>query len=215
MVGGERRPALSRDTIVEAAVRLADAEGIERLSMRRLGRELGVEAMSLYHHLHDKAVLLDAMVDCLFAQIEVPQAPGWRDGLHRRAVCQRQLLQRHPWALGVIESRTSPGITTVVHHDAVLGYLRTAGFSVRAAGHVFSLVDAYVYGFCLQEHQLPLDEATAPTVAHSLLEQHTEANLPHLQEYIREVVLVGGYDYAHEFEVGLGVVLDAATSLLD
>lgn len=207
------RPALSRETVVTTAVRLADTEGIARLSMRRLGRELGVEAMSLYHHVRDKSALLDAMVDLVYAQIELPAGPDWRAGLTRRAGSQRATLNRHPWALELVESRATPGAATLRHHDAVLGYLRSTGFGVRAAGHVFSLVDAYVYGFALQERQLPFDSASAPDVAHAMLDEHPLADLPHLREFTHEVVLAGGYDYADEFSVGLGVVLDAVARL--
>lgn len=210
-----RRPALSRELIVTTAVRLADDEGIARLSMRRLGAALGVEAMSLYHHVRDKSALLDAMVDLVFARIDEPDGPDWRDGLTRRATSQRTTLNRHPWALELVESRTTPGTATLRHHDAVLGYLRSAGFSVRAAGHVFSLVDAYVYGFVLQERQLPFDSTDAPEVASALFDAHALADLPHLRAFTQEVVLTGGYDYADEFDVGLRVVLDAVARLRD
>jgi len=204
---------LSRDLIVATAVRLADDEGIGRLSMRRLGAELGVEAMSLYHHVRDKSTLLDSMVDLVFAQIEDPQGRSWRDGLTHRATSQRATLNRHPWALELVESRATPGMTTLRHHDAVLGYLISAGFSVRAAGHVFSLVDAYVYGFVLQERQLPFDSTDAPDVVHAMFDTHSSTDLPHLHRFTREVVLAGGYDYADEFGIGLAVVLDAVDRL--
>lgn len=190
------------------AVRLAD-ENIGRLTMRRLGAELGVEAMSLYHHVRDKSALLDAMVDLVFAQIADPQGPDWRDGLARRAASQRATLNRHPWALELVESRATPGTATLRHHDAVLGYLISAGFGVRAAGHVFSLVDAYVYGFVLQERQLPFDSASAPDAVHTMFDAHSSADLPHLRRLTHEVVLAGGYDYADEFDV----VLDAVARL--
>ncbi|MCL2089682.1 MAG: TetR/AcrR family transcriptional regulator [Micrococcales bacterium] len=211
-MGDTQRPTLSRDLIVTTAVRLADDAGIAQLSMRRLGAELGVEAMSLYHHLRDKSALLDAMVDLVFAQIEDPEGPDWRDGLARRAASQRATLNRHPWALELVESRATPGPATLRHHDAVLGYLRSAGFGVRAAGHVYSLVDAYVYGFALQERQLPFDSTDAPDVARAMLDANPMADLPHLSEFTREVV-VHGYDYTAEFSVGLDVLLDAVARL--
>jgi AcrR family transcriptional regulator len=205
------KPALSLELIVATAIRMADADGLDRLSMRRLGQELSVEAMSLYHHLRDKDALLDAMIDVVFVEIEIPTAPSWRDGLRQRADSQRAALHRHRWALQVLESRSHPGLATLQHHDQVLGYLRAAGFGVRATGSVFSLIDAYVFGFLLTELQLPFDADSAPAIASDLLP--LSAQFPHFGEYLKEVILAGPYDYAEEFHIGLEVVLDAAERL--
>jgi AcrR family transcriptional regulator len=207
------RPALTRDAVVTAATQMADAEGLERLSMRRLGERLGVEAMSLYHHVPSKPALLDAMVDQVFAEMAVPEGDDWRAGLRTRAVSQRAALRRHRWALAVIESRRSPGYETVRHHDATLGFLRRTGFTVRATGHAYALLDAYVMGFVLQEQQLPFDESTAEELAVDLLDRNAGLDLPHLTEFAQEVVMAGGYDFADEFEVGLELVLDAVGGL--
>jgi AcrR family transcriptional regulator len=207
------RPALTRDAVVTAATQMADAEGLERLSMRRLGERLGVEAMSLYHHVPSKPALLDAMVDQVFAEMAVPEGDDWRAGLRTRAVSQRAALRRHRWALAVIESRRSPGYETLRHHDATLGFLRRTGFTVRATGHAYALLDAYVMGFVLQEQQLPFDESTAEELAVDLLDRNAGLDLPHLTEFAQEVVMAGGYDFADEFEVGLELVLDAVGGL--
>ena len=207
------RPALTRDAVVTAATEMADAEGLERLSMRRLGERLGVEAMSLYHHVPGKTALLDAMVDQVFAEMSVPEGDDWRAGLRARAVAQRAVLRRHRWALSVIESRRSPGFANLRHHDATLGFLRRTGFDVHAAGHAYALLDAYVLGFVLQEQQLPFDVSNAEEVAVELLDQNAALDLPHLTEFVQELVMPGGYDFADEFEVGLDLVLDAVGGL--
>nr|WP_297415859.1 TetR/AcrR family transcriptional regulator [uncultured Nocardioides sp.] len=207
------RPGLSRDAVVAAATEMADAEGLDRLSMRRLGERLGVEAMSLYHHVPNKPALLDAMVDQVFAEMAVPEGDDWRAGLRARAVSQRAVLRRHRWALAVIESRRSPGPENLRHHDATLGFLRRNGFSLRATGHAYALLDAYVMGFVLQEQQLPFDDSNAAEVAVELLDSNAGLDLPHLTEYAQEVVMAGSYDFGDEFEVGLDLVLDAVGTL--
>jgi AcrR family transcriptional regulator len=208
-----RGTSLTRDEIIERAVALADTEGIERLSMRRLGEALGVEAMSLYHHVPNKTALLDAMVDSVFAELVLPSGDDWRAALRHRAESQRATLRRHPWALHLLESRTTPGLANLRHHDAVLGFLRGAGFDVRPAGHAYALLDAFVFGFAVQEQELPFDAETAPELAASMLEGQAGTGFPHLEEFMREVVLRGDYDFADEFDVGLDLVLDAVASL--
>jgi AcrR family transcriptional regulator len=207
------RPALTRDAVVAAATAMADAEGLERLSMRRLGERLGVEAMSLYHHVPNKPALLDAMVDQVFAEMAVPEGDDWRAGLRARAVAQRAVLLRHRWAVAVLESRRSPGLENLRHHDATLGFLRRHGFGVRATGHAYALLDAYVLGFVLQEQQLPFDASNAEEAVGELLDSNAGLDLPHLAEFAQEVVMAGGYDFADEFEVGLDLVLDAVGTM--
>src|SRR6516164_10369153 len=153
---GAHRAPLSRDRVLRAAVALADTGGISALSMRKLGEALGVEAMSLYNHVASKGDLLDGMIDIVFSEIDLPSGGGdWKAVMRRRAISARQVLRRHPWAIGLMESRTSPGPATLRHHDAVLGYLRQAGFSIELTAHAYSLLDSYIYGFALQEAGLP------------------------------------------------------------
>src|SRR5262245_3400144 len=110
---------------------LADRAGLEAVTMRRLAEELGVEAMSLYHHVPNKDAILDGMVDIVFAEIELPRMDlDWKTALRRRMTSMRDVLVRHPWALRILESRTSPGPATLAHHDAMLACLRAAGFSI-------------------------------------------------------------------------------------
>jgi AcrR family transcriptional regulator len=206
----EPRTRLTRDRVLRAAVALADAGGIGSLSMRKLGVELGVEAMSLYNHVASKSDLLDGMIDVVFAEIDLPtDGVDWRAAMRRRAVSAREVLARHSWATGLMETRTSPGPATLRHHDAVLGVLRGAGFSVAMAGHAYSLLDSYVYGFAMQEATLPFDtgQETA-ALAQSILARGAPGELPHLTEFTVEHVMKPGYDYGAEFEYGLDLILD-------
>jgi AcrR family transcriptional regulator len=181
----------------------------------RPGEAVGLEAMSLYNHVAGKDDLLDGMVDLVFAEIELPVTDDrWRTAMRRRALSAREILLRHPWAIGLMDSRASPGPATLRHHDAVLGSLRSAGFSVQAAAHAFSLLDSYVYGFVLQERALPFETGEeAAAVAAAMLDASTAADYPHLAELTVEHVLRPGYDYRHEFEFGLDVVLDGVQRL--
>jgi AcrR family transcriptional regulator len=208
--GGAARARLTRERVLRAAIGLADTSGIESLSMRKLGVELGVEAMSLYNHVTSKSDLLDGMVDLVFAEIDLPiDAVGWRVAMRRRAISAREVLARHRWATGLMEARTSPGPATLRHHDAVLGILRGAGFSVAMAAHAYSLLDSYTYGFAMQEASLPFvtGEETA-ALAQSILARGAPGEYPHLTEFTVEHVLKPGYDYGAEFEYGLDLILD-------
>jgi AcrR family transcriptional regulator len=204
------RTPLSRERILRAAVALTDREGVGSLSMRRLAKELGVEAMSLYHHVAKKEALLDGMVDLVFGEIELPAAgAGWKAAMRRRAISARAVLSRHPWAISLMESRRTPGPANLRHHDAVIGCLRQAGFSVALTAHAYSVLDAYIYGFALQEASLPFDtpEETAE-VAETIMAQFPADTYPHLTELAVEHVLQPGYDYGNEYEAGLDLILD-------
>jgi AcrR family transcriptional regulator len=208
--GEAARARLTRERVLRAAIELADTSGIHSLSMRKLGVELGVEAMSLYNHVTSKSDLLDGMVDLVFAEIDLPiDGVGWRDAMRRRAMSAREVLARHRWATGLLETRTSPGPATLRHHDAVLGILRGAGFSVAMAAHAYSLLDSYTYGFAMQEASLPFDtgEETA-ALAQSILARGAPGEYPHLTEFTVEHALKPGYDYGAEFEYGLDLILD-------
>ena len=206
-----RRAPLSRDQVLRAAVALADEGGIEALSMRKLGEAVGVEAMSLYNHVASKGDLLDGMVDVVFGEIGLPSEDvGWRAAMRQRAVSAREALARHRWSIGLMESRRSPGPATLQHHDAVLGCLRAAGFSIELTAHAYSLLDSYIYGFALQEASLPFDSAEeAPELAREIAGQLPADAYPHLTELATGHVLQPGYRYGDEFEIGLDLILDA------
>ena len=202
------RPPLSHDRVVAAAVRVADGHGLTGVSMRSVGRELGVEAMSLYHHVASKDALLDGLADWVFAAIRTPVAGNpWRAEMELRARSAREVLRSHPWGLGLIESRRSPGPATLGHHDAVLACLRTAGFTVALAAHAFSVLDAYVYGFVLTEVNLPFEPGESAEEFVASLDVAL-ADHPHLAELVAEQVAGRDYRYADEFEHGLELVLD-------
>ena len=207
----EPRIPLSRERVLSAAITLADEGGIESLSMRKLAEGLGVEAMSLYNHVASKSSLLDGMIDIVFSEIDLPSGDGgdWRDAMRRRAISARQVLRRHPWAIGLMESRSSPGPATLRHHDAVIGCLREAGFPVALAAHAFALLDSYIYGFALQEASLPFDtgEETAE-LAEMIMARFPPGEYPHLTELTVEHVLQPGYDYGNEYQFGLDLILD-------
>ena len=215
---GARSP-LSRDQVLRAAVTLADEGGIGALTMRRLGQALGVEAMSLYNHVTGKNDLLDGMIDIVFSEISLPAAgDGWKQAMRQRAISAREVLGRHRWAIGLMESRRSPGPATLGHHDAVLACLRGAGFSIELTAHAYSLLDSYIYGFALQEASLPFGTGEeAAQVAEEIAAQMGSGRYPHLAELATEHVMQRGYHYAHEFEVGLDLILSsldqAATAL--
>jgi AcrR family transcriptional regulator len=208
--GTERRGRLTRDRVLRTAIALADTGGIESLTMRKLGVELGVEAMSLYNHVANKSDLLDGMIDTVFSEIDLPTEDiDWRTAMRRRAISARAVLSRHRWAIGLMESRTTPGPATLRHHDAVIGTLRGAGFSIELTAHAYSALDSYIYGFALQQPNLPFDtgEETAK-IAQAIMARFTSGQYPHLTELTVNHVLQPGYDYGNEFEYGLDLILD-------
>jgi AcrR family transcriptional regulator len=149
---------LTRDRVVAAAVELADAGGLGALSMRTLAEHLGSAPMSLYRHVANKDDLLDAMIDVVFAEAEVPSGQkDWKSEMRARAMATRAALSRHPWANGLMETRTNPGPANSRYHDAFMGCLREGGFPFRQAVHAYNAVQSYTYGFCLQEMQLEFE----------------------------------------------------------
>jgi AcrR family transcriptional regulator len=205
-----QRQPLNRDRVLEAAVALADRGGLEALSMRKLGQELGVEAMALYYHFANKDRVLDGMVDRVFEEVELPQVGAdWRVAMRQRAMSLHDALGRHRWAIGMMESRAMPGPANLRHHDAVIGCLRSAGFDMATVAHVYSLLDSYIYGFALTKMNLPFDalDDIAET-AQTMLEPFAPDEYPSLVAFITEHAMQPGYDYADEFEYGLDIVLD-------
>ena len=208
------RIPLSRTLVLDAAVALADEAGLEAFSMRGLAQELGVVPMALYKHVANKEELLDGMVDIVFGEIELPSADlDWRSAMRRRALSTRDALKRHSWAIGMMESR-HPGPANLRNHDAVMGCLRSAGFSFELAIHAYSLQDAYIYGFALQERDLALE---TPGSAGAAAQRRAETigaieDYPHLVEIATKLPAVG-YDTAVEFAWGLDLILDGLDPL--
>jgi AcrR family transcriptional regulator len=206
----ERRTPLSRERVLRAAFDRTDKDGIESLSMRKLAQELGVEAMSLYRHVRNKGEIIDGMIDLVFGEIGLPDTGvDWKTAMRQRAISAREVLARHRWAIALMESRSTPGPATLQHHDAVIGCLRAASFSIAMAAHAYSVLDSYIYGFALQQASLPFRTSDAAVeVADSIRRQFPADAYPHLVELTVEHVLQPGYDYADEFEFGLDLILD-------
>ena len=208
--------------MLETAVALAQREGFESLTMRRLARELGAGAMTLYHYVPNKEALLDGMVDLVFGEIELPGTDAdWRSALRRRALSTREALNRHRWAVGLMESRTTPGPNSLRLHNAVLGVLREAGFSIELTIQAYAVQDAYIYGFALQEKSVPFDDAAgAAAVAEAQYQEYDQLEaerqlgelgeaFPYLAEVVAGHVAEVGYDFSTSFEYGLDLILDA------
>jgi AcrR family transcriptional regulator len=208
--GAEQRGRLSRERVLRAAIASADVGGLESLTMRTLAEMLEVAPMALYRHVANKDDLIDAMVDVVFGEIGVPSGGGdWKSAMRRRAIAVRDALVRHRWAIGLMESRRSPGPANLRHHDAVIGRLRAAGFSVEMAAHAYSLLDSYIYGFALTKMNLPFNTSDeVAEVAQEMLEPFPVNEYPNLVEFITEHAMKPGYDYGDEFEYGLDLILD-------
>ena len=205
------RRRLSRDLVLQTAIEQADRSGLEALSMRTLAETLDVAPMALYRHVASKDDLIDAMVDVVFSEIGLPVAGGaWQESMRRRAIAIRDALSRHRWAVGLMESRKTPGPANLRHHDAVIGRLRSAGFDVEMAAHAYSLLDSYIYGFALTKINLPFENAEEDVgvIAHTMLEPFPANEYPNLVEFLNEHVLRPGYDYGDEFDYGLDLILE-------
>jgi len=211
MAKSEIREPVTRERAIRVAVALADARGIESLSMRKLAVELGIEAMSLYYHVKSKDKILDGMVDVVYSEFATPQAGDeWPSAMHTRAESTRNVLARHPWAIS-IKARTSPGPATLGHLDSVIGCLTAAGFSMPLAGHAISILDSYVLGFAQQEATLPLDPSGDITAATEEIMAQQEAMaeaFPNLADMAASLILQPGYAYGNEFDFGLKLILD-------
>jgi AcrR family transcriptional regulator len=208
------RAPLTKERVLAKAITIADRRGIAVLSMRKLAEELKVEAMSLYHHFANKDQILAGMIDAVFAEIELPRAADWKTAMRRRAISAREVLSRHRWAVGLMDSPRNPGMATLRHHDAVIGALRGGGFTITMAAHAFSLLDSYIYGFVLQEQSLPFSNAEEmEAVAGEILEHLPTEELPYFSEMV-EHALEPGYAYTKEFGFGLDLILDALERLV-
>ena len=215
----DTRAPLSRELVLQTAVTLADRHGIEWLSMRKLAEELRVAAMSLYYYFPNKLALVDGMIDIVFGEIEPPSLDlDWKTAMRRRAVSTREALNRHRWAVGLMEGRSTHGEANLRLHDAVLGCLRAAGFSLEMTVHAYSVQDAYIYGFALQERDMTPESAEDfAAVAEQQMQDYAAvlANFPHLVEVVGGYVAKAGYDYATEFLFGLDLILAGLETLRD
>jgi AcrR family transcriptional regulator len=201
-----KRETLTRERVLRAAVALADRSGIEALTMRRLGQELGVEAMSLYNHVRNKDEILDGIVDLVVGDIEVP-GPGtpWKAAMRHRAISAHETLLQHPWAAVLVMSRFNIGPGMTRYLDATLGRLREGGFSIEGALDAWHALDSHIYGFTMQELSLPFDAADAPQVSAAVLPGLSASDFPHVVEVIGRVMQTGRTE---NFAFGLDLILD-------
>ncbi|HET6549546.1 MAG TPA: TetR/AcrR family transcriptional regulator [Solirubrobacter sp.] len=211
----QSRTQLSRPLVLETAVAFADRHGLEALSMRKLGEELGTSAMALYYYVPNKEQLLDGMIDIVFGEIEPPSTGvDWKTAMRGRARSTREALRRHPWAIGEMEGRTNHGPANLRLHNDVLGCLRAAGFSLETTVHAYSVQDAYIYGFALQERDMASETADDfAAEAQRQMQDYELADYPHLVEVVGGHVAKAGYDYETEFLFGLDLILDGLERL--
>lgn len=205
-----RRQPLTSSRVLAGAIELADRIGIEPFTIRKLAAHLEVKPMTIYHHVASKDAIIDGMVDIVFGEIDLPPTDGdWKPAIRHRSISARAVLNRHPWATPLMESRTSPGPATLQHHDAVLGCFRRAGFSLALTAHAYAVVDSFVYGFALQEASLPFGGSEEiGDLAASIIEPLPTDAYPYLAEFTGEHVLQPGYDFGASFEIGLDLLLD-------
>jgi AcrR family transcriptional regulator len=214
--GTERRTQLTRERVVAAAIELADRDGIESISMRRLAQGLGVEAMSLYTHVRNKEDLLDGMADAVISKIPTSvDGVDWKTSLRQMVLAARSVVLRHPWAPRTMETRTTPGLAVLRHFNAVIGVLREGGFSVAQAHHALHILGSRVLGFTqdLFDDSGDLEPEAAASLASEL-----GATYPYAAEMALAVThggALGRCDDDVEFEFALDFILDGLDRLLD
>jgi len=206
----DKREPVTRDRVLDAAFALADEAGLGAVSMRRIGKQLGVEGMALYNHVAGKDDILDGIVERVLTEIPLPQPDvDWRDAMRARAEAARSVFLRHPWAVGLLETRSANSSPARLQYfDAVLGCLRGAGFDATLAMRAFSTLDSYIYGAILQEVTLPFDTPDSlDEIGDDLLAQMGDA-YPHLTEATLRA-MADGWSHADQFRFGLDLVLEA------
>jgi AcrR family transcriptional regulator len=212
--GAERRTQLTRERVMAAAIELADRDGIESISMRKLAQELGVEAMSLYTHVRNKNDLLDGMTDAVISQIPVSAGGvGWKTSLRQLVLAARSIMLRHPWAPRTVETRTAPGPAVLQYANAVIGILREGGFSIAQAHHALHILGSRVLGFtqALFDDSGDLEPEAAAALARELGASH-----PYAVEMALAVThggALGRCDDDAEFEFALDFILDGLARL--
>jgi AcrR family transcriptional regulator len=207
------RPKLSRDLVLRRAVALADAEGIEAVSMRKLAQALGVEAMSLYNHVAGKDEVLDGMVEQVIAEIPLPLAGAdWRAEMLRRGEGAHGVMMAHPWAPLLVVSRANAGPAMLAYVEATLAVLVGAGFSLPQADHIWNAMDSYIYGFTLQKLRFPFRPEGYADAARGYLPMIPQGTLPQFRA-LTEAVAERRHDGLHDFAFGFGLLLDGVDRL--
>ena len=205
----EGRTPLSKERVLLAAVDLADRDGIEALSMRKLGQELGVDAMALYRHVQNKDDMLDGIVEVITAEIDRPAVTdGWKAAIRAQSMAARRVMLRHPWARRVFEDRPKGGPVFLAYIESVLATLRDGGFSVELAHHVLHVMGSRIFGF---NQDLLEDKAPPPPPQQAALMLRALAPYPRIIELAQNVShdgVLGPCDDDVEFAFGLDLILD-------
>lgn len=202
------RGRLSTDRVLETALRIADRDGLETLSMRNLAAELGVKAMSLYNHVANKDAIIDGIVDWVVTEIELPpRSTDWKTAMRRRAHSAHRVLLQHRWATGAIVSRVNAGPGMLRYVDATVGCLYDAGFSYEMADHIWNAMDSHIYGFTLQELNFPFQPDEHAGTAREFLPQIPSGEYPDFVALAR-LVAEGKHAGVHDFAFGLNLILD-------
>lgn len=210
----EARPRLSRERVLDAAMALADRDGIASLSMRRLADELGVEAMSVYHYVASKDELLDAIVDLVVREFELPSgAADWQAAIRRSAISAHDVLMRHPWACALMMSAKRTSQARLLYMEALLRRLREAGFSPRLTHHAYHALDSHIIGSTLWEAGYTA-ENVSPELIKSFLGRLSKDEFPYLLEHAEQHLERGKRSEVREFEFGLDLILDGLARLI-
>jgi AcrR family transcriptional regulator len=203
-----KRTPLTRDRVLHAAIKLADTEGLEALSMRTLAQALRVEAMSLYHHVKNKDDVLDGIADLVVGEIEVPAiGSDWKKAMRKRATSAHQVFLRHPWAALLVGTRLNVGPNMLRYVNATVGCLVEAGFSYAIADRAWNAIDSHIYGFTLQELNFPLEESEYASAAQQFLPMIPRETHPYMRA-LAELVVAGKHRGVHDFQFGLDLILD-------
>jgi AcrR family transcriptional regulator len=208
------RTPLTRERVIDAGLALADAHGIDALTMRRLGQELGVEAMSLYNHVANKEDLVAALLDAVVGEYALPSRRArWKPALRASAISANQVLQRHPWAPGsLITFGAMPGPKWLRWSEELLGTLRRAGFSPEATHHAFHILEGHIYGSALRQVNFRPTAAELATMAQGFLATIDVTAHPWLVEHIEGHVR--GAFRSNGYELGLDLILDGLEKML-
>lgn len=207
------REPLSRERVLRAAMTLADQEGMERFSMRRLASELGVEAMSLYHYFPNKDEILAAMVDAVYREVDVPPIEGdWRDSMRAIAISFHRALLDHRWACGLLMSSVDLREPRMRHMDAVLARLTEAGLSKSLVDHAYHALDSYIVGFTLWQLPIRALADQLPDLAAEFVRRVPRDKYPHLVAHV-EYHMTPRSNEENAFEFGLGLLLDGLERL--
>lgn len=209
----KNNPKLSKDLIVRRAIAVADTDGFEKLSMRRLASTLDVEAMSLYHYFPNKKELVSAMVDELIPALDPPDCvDDWQVAMKKRAHVIRGVFVTHPWMAHELVSGINVGPAMLAYTDTSIGYLVNAGFTYQMADYAWNVIDSYIYGFNMQAQNFPLEPDEYKTAAQQFLPMIPRSDYPFLHGMSMQII-TGTHDGVQDFDFGLNIILSSLEEL--